>query len=86
MWTELYKIKLIDRASGYVDPDEDFQLEEEEDQDVEEEDQRLFKLVNHRQKNQQRPQLEWLMMSQWLQEQETKLQQVNQLQQEQDNH
>ena len=29
---------MIDRASGYVDPDEDFQLEEEEEQDVEEEE------------------------------------------------
>ena len=36
-WAELYKIEKIDRASGYVDPDEDFQLEEEEDQDIEEE-------------------------------------------------
>ena len=38
MWAEFYKIKMIDRASGYVDLDEDFQLEEEEDQDVEEEE------------------------------------------------
>ena len=30
-WAEFYKIKMIDRASGYVDPDEDFQLEEEEE-------------------------------------------------------
>ena len=30
-WAEFYKIKMIDRASGYVDPDEDLQLEEEED-------------------------------------------------------
>ena len=37
-WAEFYKIKMIDRASGYVDPDEDFRLEEEEDQDVEEEE------------------------------------------------
>ena len=37
-WAEFYKIKMIDRASGYVDPDEDFQLEEEEDQDAEEEE------------------------------------------------
>ena len=29
---------MIDRASGYVNPDEDFQLEEEEDQEVEEEE------------------------------------------------
>ena len=70
-WAEFYKIKIIDRASGYVDPDEDFQLEEEEDQDIDEEEldpeediQRLFKMVNHKQKNQQRPQLEWQMMSQ----------------------
>ena len=38
MWVEFYKIKTIDRASGYVDPDEDFQVEEEEDQDIEEEE------------------------------------------------
>ena len=38
MWAEFYKIKMIDTASGYVDPDEDLQLEEEEDQDVEEEE------------------------------------------------
>ena len=37
-WAEFYKIKMIDRASGYVDPDEDFQLEEDEDQDVEDEE------------------------------------------------
>ena len=30
-WAEFYKNKMIDRASGYVDPYEDFQLEEEED-------------------------------------------------------
>ena len=35
---KFYKIKMIDIASGYADPDEDFQLEEEEDQDVEEEE------------------------------------------------
>ena len=27
MWAEIYKIKMIDRASGHVDPDEEFQLE-----------------------------------------------------------
>ena len=37
-WAEFYKIKMVHRASGYVDPDEDFQLVEEEDQDVEEEE------------------------------------------------
>ena len=36
-WAEFYKIKMIDRASGYVDPDEDFQLEEE-DQEIDEEE------------------------------------------------
>ena len=36
-WAEFYKIKLIDRASGYVDPYEDLQPEEEEDQDEQEE-------------------------------------------------
>ena len=29
---------MTDRASGYVDPDEDLQLEEEEDQDEQEEE------------------------------------------------
>ena len=36
-WAEFYNIKMIDRASGYVDQDEDFQLEEE-DQDIDEEE------------------------------------------------
>ena len=38
MWADFYKIKIIDRASGYVDPDEDLQHEEEEDQDEQEEE------------------------------------------------
>ena len=38
MWAEFYKIKMIDRASGYVDADEDFQLEEDKDQDIDEEE------------------------------------------------
>ena len=38
MWAEFYKIKVIDRASGYVDPDEDLQLEQEEDQNEQEEE------------------------------------------------
>ena len=38
MSAEFNKIKMIDRASGYVDPDEDLQLEEEEDQDEQEEE------------------------------------------------
>ena len=36
-WAEVYKIEMVDRASGHVDPDEDFQLEEE-DQDIDEEE------------------------------------------------
>ena len=38
MWAEFYKIKIIDSAPGYVDPDEDLQLEEEEDQDDQQEE------------------------------------------------
>ena len=38
MWAEFYKIKMIDRASGYVDTDVDLQLEEEEDQDEQKEE------------------------------------------------
>ena len=34
----VYKIKMIDRASGYVGPDKDLQLEEEEYKDDEEEE------------------------------------------------
>ena len=37
-WAEFYKIKMIDRGSWYVDPDEDLQLEQEEDQDEQEEE------------------------------------------------
>ena len=38
-WVEFYKIKMVDRTSGYVDPDEDFHPEEE-NQDNDEENQR----------------------------------------------
>ena len=38
MWAEFNKIKMIDRASGYFDPDEDLQLEEEEEQEEQEEE------------------------------------------------
>ena len=37
-WAEFYKINMINRGSGYDDPDEDFQLDEEEDQDIDEEE------------------------------------------------
>ena len=40
-WAEFCKIKMIDRASGYVDPEEDFQLEEEEEQNIDEEESEL---------------------------------------------
>ena len=93
MWAEFYKIKMIDRASGYVDPDENFQLEEEEDQDIDEEeskpkedDSEAIKVGQSQAEKPTETQLEWQMMSQWLQEQEAKLQQMNQLQQEQDKH
>ena len=80
------------RASGYVDPDEDLQLEEEEDQDEQEEiepeeDEPEVIQVGHPQAEEPTDtQLVWVVMSQWLQEQEAKLQQVNQLQQEQGKH
>ena len=35
-WAEFYKIKIVDRGSGYIDPDEDFQLEKDQDIDEEE--------------------------------------------------
>ena len=38
MWAEFYKIKMIDRASEYVDPDEDLQLEDKENRDEQEEE------------------------------------------------
>ena len=37
-WAEFYKMKMIDRASGYVDPDEYLQLEEQEEEIEPEED------------------------------------------------
>ena len=37
-WAEFCKIRMIDRASGYVDSDQDFQPEEEEDQHIDEEE------------------------------------------------
>ena len=92
-WAEFYKIKMIDRASGYVDPDEDLQLEEDEDQDEQEEEiepeedeQEVIQVGQSQAEEPTETQLVWLVMSQWLQEQEAKLQQVNQLQQEQGKH
>ena len=38
LWAEFYKIKMIDRASGYVDPDEDIPLGQDEDHDEQEEE------------------------------------------------
>ena len=63
--------KTIDRASGYVNTDEVFNLKML---------QSLFMLVNLKQKNQKKPELKWKMMNQLLQEQEAKLNQMNQLQ------
>ena len=93
MWAEFYKIKMIDRASGHVDPDEDIQLEEEEDQEEEEEEtepeENESEAIQVGQSQAEEPTetpVGAANMSQWLQEQEAKLQQVNQLQQEQDKH
>ena len=86
MWAEFYKIKRIDRASGYIDPDEDFQLEEEEELEPEEDESEVIQVGQSQVEEPTETQLEWQMMSQWLQEQESKLQQMNQLQQEQDKH
>ena len=90
---EFYKIKMIDRASGYVDPDEDLRLEEEEDQDEQEEEiepeedePEVIQVGQSQTEEPTETQLVWLVMSQWLQGQEAKLQQVNQLQQEQGKH
>ena len=43
-WAELYKIKMVGRVSGYVDRDEDFQLEGE-DQDIDEYDSEPVQVV-----------------------------------------
>ena len=56
-WAEFYKIKMVDRASGYVISDEDFQLEEE-DQGIDEyhsETEDDPEPIQVGQKNQQRP-------------------------------
>ena len=87
-WAELYKIRMDDRASGHVDPDEGFQLEEgdqniDKDDSEPEDDSEPIKLFNLKQKSQENPQLKWKMMSQLHQEQEVKL---SQLQQEPDSH
>ena len=44
MWTEFYKSKMIDRASGYVGPDEDLQLEEEEELEPEEDESEVIQV------------------------------------------
>ena len=92
-WAEFYKTKMIDRLQGMLTQMKIYNLKKmktkmnkKKSWSLKKMNQRSFKLVNHRQKNKQRPQLVWLMMSQWLQVQEAKLQQVNQLQQEQDKH
>ena len=56
-WTEFYKIKMIDRASGYVESDEGFYLKKKktkilmkQSQSLKKMTQILSKLVNHKQK------------------------------------
>ena len=78
---------MIGSASGYLDPDEAFQLEKEEDQDVEEEElepeaneSEVIQVGQFTSRRTNRdPSWSCLMMNQWLQEQEVKLQQMNQL-------
>ena len=72
---------MIDRASGYVDPDEDLQLEEDEDQDEQEEEiepeedeHEVIQVCQSQAEEPTETPLVWLVMSQWLQEQEIKLQ------------
>ena len=92
-WDEFYKIKMIDRAAGYVDPDEDLQLEEEENQneqeeelDPEEDKSEVIQVGQPQAEEPTETQLMWLVTSQRLQGQEARLRKVNQLQQEQDKH
>ena len=68
MWAEFYKIKMIDRASGCIDPDQLSTLKNKKSkiltkkhESLKKMIQMLFRLVNHKQKNQQRPELEWQM-------------------------
>ena len=92
-WAEFYKIKMIDRASGYVDPDEDFQLEEEEDQDEEEEEiepeEDESEVIQVSQSQAEEPTetpVDVASDEPVASRTRAKLQQVNQLQQEQDKH
>ena len=77
---------MIDRASGYVDPEEDFQLEEEEDQEIDEEesepeedDADALQVGKSEAEEPTETPVGGQMMSLCLQAQEAKLQQMNQL-------
>ena len=84
-WTEFYKIKMVYRSSGYVDPDEDFQLEEEdqdiaEDESEPEDDSEPIQVGQPQAGEHREPSVE-------VEDDEpVKLNQLNQLQQEQDKH
>ena len=84
---------MIDRDSGYVDPDEDLQLEEDEDQDEQEEEiepeedeQEVIQVGQLQAEEPTETPVSVASDEPVLQEQKTKLQQVNQLQQEQGKH
>ena len=85
-WAEFYKIKMVDRASGYVDPDEDIQLQEEEDQDIDEHDSEAIQVGQSQAEEPTETPGGVADDEPVAQEQEAKLQQMSQLQQEQDKH
>ena len=68
MWAEFYKIKMIDRASGYVDPDEDLQDEQKEEIEPEEDEPEVIQVGQSQAEEPTESQLVWLVRSQWLQE------------------
>ena len=82
-WAEFYKIKMVDRVSGYVNPDEDFQLEEE-DQGIDEyhsdteDDSEPIQVRQPQAEEPTEPSVRWKIMSQLLQELEVKLSQLQQ--------
>ena len=84
-WAEFYKLKMVDRASGYVDPEEDFQLDEE-DQDIDEDESETEDDPEPIQVGQHQAEEPTETAVGVLQEQESKLNQLNQFQEEQDNH
>ena len=92
-WAEFYKIKMVDRASEYVDPDEDFQLEEEdhqyiyeEESETEEDDSEPIQVGQPQVEEPTETPVVVADDEPVASGQEAKLQQMNQLQQEKDKH